>query len=131
MLKKILGLLIIIILIVVAIFLVSSLRFFRSPANQPANSNNNQNFSENYNINDNRPEQNLNTNQQVVSDFCGWSTNTACQTNDDCQVDGCSGQVCRATTDDFIGTTCEWRDCYDEAQYNLICQCYNNQCQWH
>jgi eight-cysteine-cluster-containing protein len=64
-----------------------------------------------------------------ASEFCGWSTFGFCRENKDCQVAGCSGQVCERKGEGTI-TTCEWKDCYQAKDFNLTCQCINNQCQW-
>ena len=62
-------------------------------------------------------------------EFCGTSTNASCETNQDCERGGCSGQVCEGKDEDTI-TTCEFRNCYNAYAYNLTCQCKDNQCQW-
>jgi len=62
--------------------------------------------------------------------FCGWSTNASCSTNTDCDAGGCSGQVCQNTTEEPAVTTCEYRDCYNAANYSLECACAEGKCQW-
>ncbi|MCS7144554.1 MAG: DUF333 domain-containing protein [Archaeoglobaceae archaeon] len=62
------------------------------------------------------------------TEFCGWSTYGKCNSDKDCVIDGCSGQVCRSAFEDPIVTTCEWRDCYEKSQ--VRCACINNACQW-
>jgi eight-cysteine-cluster-containing protein len=65
----------------------------------------------------------------ALETFCGWSTYGFCLRDSDCQAGGCSGQVCERKGEETI-TTCEWKDCYRAEDYNLTCQCINNQCQW-
>ncbi|MBS3172297.1 eight-cysteine-cluster domain-containing protein [Candidatus Woesearchaeota archaeon] len=65
--------------------------------------------------------------------FCGTSTSGSCQTQNDCVTDGCSGQICRSITDPSdipTPTTCEYRDCYNNELYNMVCGCIENKCQW-
>jgi len=62
--------------------------------------------------------------------FCGTSTLASCQTSDDCVKGGCSGQVCQSKNEEPVITTCDIRDCYNGAAYNLKCQCFENKCQW-
>jgi eight-cysteine-cluster-containing protein len=65
----------------------------------------------------------------ALEPFCGWSTYSFCLRDSDCQAGGCSNQVCEKKSEGTI-TTCEWKDCYRAEDYNLTCQCINNQCQW-
>ena len=65
----------------------------------------------------------------ALEPFCGWSTYSPCSKDSDCQAGGCSGQVCEKRGEGTV-TTCEFRDCYIAENYNLTCQCINNQCQW-
>ncbi len=53
-----------------------------------------------------------------------------CQTDADCMVGGCSGQLCGSVKDmQDIVTTCEWKDEY--ACYKLTnCLCIENKCNW-
>ncbi|MFA6254617.1 MAG: eight-cysteine-cluster domain-containing protein [Patescibacteria group bacterium] len=62
--------------------------------------------------------------------FCGRSTKVECQTDADCKVGGCSGQICHGKSES-ITSTCEWKDCYDETKYNLSCGCVTGVCQWY
>lgn len=62
-------------------------------------------------------------------EFCGSSTNAECNSDEDCKVGGCSGQVCEGKKEGTI-TTCEFRDCYDNRKYGLSCGCVDNKCQW-
>lgn len=61
--------------------------------------------------------------------FCGYSTYSFCLKDADCQVGGCSGQVCERVGEGTI-TTCEMKECYNAEKYNLTCQCINFKCQW-
>ena len=63
-------------------------------------------------------------------DFCGRSTFGQCASDSDCIRDGCSKQVCRSIKEGAVFTTCEWRDCYDPAKYNMRCKCAEGRCQW-
>ena len=65
----------------------------------------------------------------TIEAFCGSSTYNACSDDGGCKTAGCSGQICTDIGDDR-STTCEWRDCYDETKYGLICKCIDNKCQW-
>lgn len=50
-----------------------------------------------------------------VAGFCGWSTYGECRNDEDCKIGGCSEQVCQSKSEGFVGTTCEWFDCYDKS----------------
>jgi len=63
------------------------------------------------------------------NEFCGWSTYGECESDADCRIGGCSGQVCEAKNEGVI-TTCEWRDCYDAKKYGKECRCIEGKCQW-
>jgi len=65
-----------------------------------------------------------------ITGFCGRSTNGPCNQDSDCISGGCSGQVCQSKSEEPIITTCEYKECYNAAAYNLTCGCKNNQCQW-
>ncbi len=62
--------------------------------------------------------------------FCGISTNGPCETNDDCMISGCSGQVCQSVKEQRIITTCEWKECYDHKKYGVSCKCVDGKCKW-
>jgi eight-cysteine-cluster-containing protein len=62
--------------------------------------------------------------------FCGISTEGKCNSNADCIVSGCSGQVCQSKQEARMITTCEWRDCYNASMYGLSCKCVSNKCKW-
>lgn len=66
----------------------------------------------------------------VQGEFCGASTNGDCQENSDCQISGCSNQICQSQAEEPQTTTCEFRDCYDAQKYKAQCACQNQQCQW-
>lgn len=61
--------------------------------------------------------------------FCGFSSYGFCESDGDCIVTGCSGQVCSARGESIF-TTCEWRECYDSRRFGLKCKCIANACQW-
>ena len=65
-----------------------------------------------------------------VSGFCGWSTYGRCSSDVECITGGCSGQVCQSVHEKPVGTTCEWRDCYNSEEYGVYCGCANGMCQW-
>lgn len=62
------------------------------------------------------------------SNFCGIETLSHCERDIECVADGCSGEVCRAVSDESYTTTCEWKDCYEKN--GLECRCVKNQCAW-
>lgn len=68
--------------------------------------------------------------ENVIDGFCGTSSFGACESSQDCISDGCSGQICRSTSEEGLATTCEWEDCYDETLYGLSCSCVEQSCQW-
>lgn len=61
--------------------------------------------------------------------FCGSSTYASCSDDGDCEVGGCSGQLCKGVGESMV-TVCDVRDCYDSSRYGISCGCYNNQCAW-
>ena len=65
-----------------------------------------------------------------TEEFCGTSTVGPCQNDSGCVTGGCSGQVCQSKSEDPVGTTCEWRECYDAAKYNMECGCTGGECRW-
>ena len=62
--------------------------------------------------------------------FCGHSTLGSCTSDADCRTGGCSGQVCESVTEPPTGTTCEWRQCYDDERHGVGCGCIDGQCAW-
>lgn len=68
--------------------------------------------------------------QTSAEPFCGTSTSGLCSADSDCVEDGCSGQICRSTSEEGQTTTCEWRDCYKNEAYNMQCGCLEGKCQW-
>ncbi len=60
-------------------------------------------------------------------EFCGWSTYAKCKTDADCNMGGCSGEVCEGKGEGTI-TNCQGRDCYYVAGYE--CKCIDDKCQW-
>jgi len=86
---------------------------------------------------DETPVAATNTNQERIRaiimagrSFCGKSTFGECQTDSDCIVGGCAGQVCQSKNEEQAVTTCEYQDCYNPAIYNLSCVCIKNKCMW-
>jgi len=63
-------------------------------------------------------------------EFCGKSTYSECQTDDDCVATGCSNQTCQSKYEEMIITTCEFRECFDVARLGVSCKCVDNMCQW-
>jgi len=63
-----------------------------------------------------------------IAGFCGWSTYGKCESDEDCVIDGCSGQVCRSKFEEPVITTCEWLDCYKVE--GVACRCVKGKCQW-
>jgi eight-cysteine-cluster-containing protein len=61
--------------------------------------------------------------------FCGFSVLSSCNSDSDCVLSGCSRQVCSGKGDERA-TTCEWKPCYREEQYNLECGCVSGKCRW-
>jgi len=62
--------------------------------------------------------------------FCGRSTEGTCAGDGDCAAGGCSGQVCGSLNEEPSITTCDYRDCYNAAKYNLSCKCLSGKCKW-
>ncbi len=60
-------------------------------------------------------------------EFCGWSTYAKCKIDADCNMGGCSSQVCEGKGERTM-TDCRARDCYYRAGYK--CGCVDNKCQW-
>jgi eight-cysteine-cluster-containing protein len=69
--------------------------------------------------------------EESSKEFCGWTTNGACQVDDDCQMSGCSKQVCMAKAEGEVITICEFKDCYQAEKYQKSCGCVAGTCQWH
>lgn len=69
--------------------------------------------------------------ERPSTEFCGTSTEGACNSDIDCVTSGCSGQVCQSASEDDIDTTCEWRDCYSAEKFDMGCQCVEGYCKWH
>ena len=63
----------------------------------------------------------------ISEEFCGWSTYAKCKTDVDCNMGGCSGEVCEGKGEGTI-TDCMWRDCYNVTGYE--CKCIDDKCQW-
>jgi len=65
-----------------------------------------------------------------TEEFCGSSTEYACETNSDCKIAGCSSQLCMGSDEGGGFTTCDARICYNNEIYGLECGCFENKCQW-
>ncbi len=63
-------------------------------------------------------------------EFCGRSTSGKCINDPDCVRGGCSRQVCQSAQEEPVITTCEWKECYNAAAFELECRCANERCQW-
>ena len=68
-------------------------------------------------------------NQQ--EEFCGSSTEGFCNMDGDCKIFGCSGQICGSRFEKELASTCEWKECYNEQDYSLLCGCVNKKCKWY
>ncbi len=62
--------------------------------------------------------------------FCGTSTEGPCETDDNCTTGGCSSQVCQSVNEDPVSTTCIYKDCYNAAEYDMVCKCVEGECRW-
>ena len=92
-----------------------------------AEQNRNNSQSERNQSQNNLNDRNTNDNESS-EDFCGTSTYGECNSDDECKVGGCSGQVCSSVSEGNISSTCEWRECYRYG--NMKCKCEENKCQW-
>ena len=63
-------------------------------------------------------------------EFCGISTNSECQTDEDCITTGCSNQICQSKNEEELMTTCEFIECFDARKFKVSCKCIDNKCQW-
>ena len=68
--------------------------------------------------------------QPYLGGFCGTSTFGPCESNEDCMVGGCSGEVCQSVNEEPVGTPCWWKDCFEDEKYGVSCQCIEGRCQW-
>ena len=62
--------------------------------------------------------------------FCGISTLGSCNSDSQCKTGGCSGQVCQGVDEEDVITTCEYKDCYNSASFDVSCGCVDNKCEW-
>lgn len=67
---------------------------------------------------------------ELGSGFCGLSSFDPCLDDSECVIGGCSGQICQSKNTEPVFTTCEYRDCYNAQQYEIICKCYQQTCRW-
>jgi len=70
------------------------------------------------------------TTVDVPSGFCGTSTESPCDEDDDCRTGGCSGQICQSSKEEGLASTCEYRDCYNNEAYDMRCGCFEGRCKW-
>jgi eight-cysteine-cluster-containing protein len=66
----------------------------------------------------------------VQDDFCGISTEAYCETDDDCKIGGCSGELCQGIAESGLATTCDYKLCFSATRYNKACGCVNSKCVW-
>jgi eight-cysteine-cluster-containing protein len=71
-----------------------------------------------------------NSSNSVQDEFCGSSTFDSCASDSDCTKGGCSGQICEGVNLEGLGTTCEYKDCYNAVKYSKLCRCEDFECQW-
>lgn len=64
--------------------------------------------------------------------FCGVSEKDFCESDSDCAIAGCADQVCasKGSTYCHIGEY-EYKECADNLNYGLECECIGNRCGWH
>jgi eight-cysteine-cluster-containing protein len=66
---------------------------------------------------------------KCVRNRCGASAAAECSSDSDCSKQGCSGQLCKARSDNPVMTTCEYRAEYDCL--NMVdCGCTGGKCGW-
>lgn len=63
-----------------------------------------------------------------IEEFCGISTYSYCESNNDCIVGGCSGEICQGKNEEIF-SICIWKECYKNLK-NHRCACINNRCRW-
>jgi len=64
------------------------------------------------------------------SGFCGTSTFYECEQDSDCTSGGCSGQICQGVDEEKQVSICNYKECYDDEVFNVVCGCVENKCQW-
>lgn len=64
----------------------------------------------------------------LEKEFCGTSTYSYCNSDEDCKINGCSREICGNLSEEII-SMCVWRSCYENLK-NYRCSCINNKCQW-
>jgi len=63
--------------------------------------------------------------------FCGISTYTPCESDEECIITGCLNQVCQNRNEEYeIGSECEPKDCFNSEKYGYYCKCFNSVCKW-
>jgi eight-cysteine-cluster-containing protein len=63
-------------------------------------------------------------------EFCGYSIEGYCESDQDCIRSGCSSEVCQSINQKKQNTLCVWKECYNPKRYSIECKCKNNKCQW-
>ena len=61
-------------------------------------------------------------------EFCGISTYSECQADEDCITTGCSNQICQSKNKEELMTTCEFKECFDARKFKVSCKCIDNKC---
>jgi len=77
---------------------------------------------EEQNVNLERNDDNMN--------FCGISSYTPCEVNEDCIILGCLNHVCQSKTEEEIENDCIEQECYDYKKYGYVCACFDSHCKW-
>jgi eight-cysteine-cluster-containing protein len=66
----------------------------------------------------------------IVADYFVSSTYAACQTEGECKVSGCNGEICQGMGEEEMVSICVVPDKSTPRQLGLECGCRNSQCQW-
>ncbi len=74
--------------------------------------------------------QNGNDESEIELGFCGWDTETACNSDSDCVRAGGAEEVCSHNDEAHLMVTTSNIGCYDPEPYGVECGCFNNMCQW-
>jgi eight-cysteine-cluster-containing protein len=62
--------------------------------------------------------------------FCGWATETACGSDNDCVRAGGAEEVCSHVDEAHLMVTTSNIACYNPEPYGVECGCFDNMCQW-
>jgi len=68
--------------------------------------------------------------EQKAESFCGTSTESPCDEDEDCRTGGCSGQICQSSKEEGLASDCEYKECYNNEAYDLKCGCFEGRCRW-